>query len=230
LKNDFRIVAGAKNVIAAQNWQSSAILLPVVSTLKQKKESVASHHLLLFYPNFSHLTQGKLDSRRHPYCMQMYHFDNLHGAPMASTKNRGKGFTLIELLIVIAIIGILAAVAIPMYKQHVIKAKMAEVTNAMRYIATALANYKQELTLVSVAWPNCPDVAAIQSTLGVGISAVSRISAAQIDSNGTIQATLANIDVTVDGQTLSMVPTEDADGSISWKWAGTVPMVYIPKK
>ena len=145
-------------------------------------------------------------------------------------KNHRKGFTLIELLIVVAIIGILAAVAIPMYKQHVIKAKIAEATNAMRYIATALANYKQELTLVGVVWPNCPDIPAIQNTLGVGISAVSRISAAQIDPNGTIQATLSNIDVTVDGQTLSMVPTEDTDGSISWTWAGTVPIVYIPKK
>jgi len=138
---------------------------------------------------------------------------------------------LIELLIVVAIIGILAAVAIPMYKQHVIKAKMAEAVNTMRYIASALAAYKQELTMVGVAWPNCPDSAAIQTTLGIGIAAVSRISAAQIDpATGTIQATLSNIDVTVDGQTLSMVPTEDADGSINWTWIGTVASVYIPQK
>ena len=150
---------------------------------------------------------------------------------MIRMKNSRKGFTLIELLIVIAIIGILAAVAIPMYRQQVIKARLAEVTNTMRYISTALMNYKQELTMVGVAWPNCPDSAAIQSSLGVGLGAVARISNAQIDpGNGTIQATLANIDGAVDGQTLSMVPTEDADGSISWTWAGTVPSVYMPKK
>ena len=63
-------------------------------------------------------------------------------------KNQGKGFTLIELLIVIAIIGILAAIAIPIYKQHVIKARMAEATNAMRYIATAVMKYRENLSLV----------------------------------------------------------------------------------
>ena len=150
---------------------------------------------------------------------------------MISKKKHEKGFTLIELLIVIAIIGILAAVAIPMYKQHLIKSKMAEVTNAMRYIATALAAHKQDLSLVGVAWPDCPDHTAIQSSLGVGLGAVTRISNAQVDpATGTIQATLANIDGAVDGQTLSLAPAENADGSISWTWSGTVPIVYLPKK
>ena len=150
---------------------------------------------------------------------------------MIIKKKQKRGFTLIELLIVIAIIGILAAVAIPMYKQHTIRARMAEASNAMRYIATALMEYKQDLSMVGVAWPNCPDATAIQNSLGLGLAVVTRISNAQVDpATGTIQATLANIDGAVDGHTLSLVPTENGDGSISWEWAGTVPTTYMPKK
>jgi len=150
---------------------------------------------------------------------------------MMIKNNHQKGFTLIELLVVIAIIGILAAVAIPMYKQHLIKARMAEAVNAIRYIAMGMTTYRQDLGTVGLTWPDCPDVAAIHSSLGLGIAAVSRIGAAQIDpATGTIQATLANIDGTVDGQTLSLVPTENPDGSVSWTWSSTVPTVYMPKK
>jgi type IV pilus assembly protein PilA len=150
---------------------------------------------------------------------------------MPIKKSQKKGFTLIELLIVIAIIGILAAIAIPAYKQYTIRAKMTEVVGAMEYVASAVASHRQEFDMPGDPWPNCPDAAAVQSSLGVGILAVSRISAVQVDSaTGTIQATLANIDGTVDGQTLSLTPAENADGSISWAWNGTVATVYLPKR
>jgi len=150
---------------------------------------------------------------------------------MILKKKHEKGFTLIELLIVITIIGILAAIAIPAYRQQTIKAKMAEAVNAMRNIASALANNRQELSMVGSAWPNCPDATAIQTSLGLGVLAVSRISTVQVDpATGTIQVTLANIDGIVDGQTLFLAPTENADGSISWTWSGTVPAGYMPKQ
>jgi len=147
-------------------------------------------------------------------------------------KKRERGFTLIELLIVVAIIAILAAIAIPAYKGYAVNAKMAEATNGVRYIATALTHYVQEITVSggASAWPSCPDIPAIQSTLGVALPSTGRISDARVLATGEIQVTLRNIDGSVDGQTLSLVPTTASNGSISWTWSGTVPARYFPKQ
>ena len=52
-----------------------------------------------------------------------------------------QGFTLIELMIVVAIIGILAAVAIPAYQDYTIRAKMVECVNAMNPAKTAVSEF-----------------------------------------------------------------------------------------
>jgi hypothetical protein len=59
---------------------------------------------------------------------------------------------------------------------------------------------------------------------------VTRLGAAQVDqATGVIQTTLSNIDPSVDGLTLSLVPTVKNDDSISWAWDGTLPSLYMPK-
>ncbi len=65
-------------------------------------------------------------------------------------QGRARGFTLIELLIVVAIIAILAAIAVPNFLEAQVRAKVSRVQSDMRTIATALESYR-------VDYPRYPD-------------------------------------------------------------------------
>ena len=126
------------------------------------------------------------------------------------------GFTLIELMIVVAIIGILAAVAIPAYQDYLKRSKITEVAATAGACKTSVAEY----IAAKNALPANVSEAGCSQTKTTYVSAIA-VTGAKIDV--TIQA----VDATVNGKVLSLQALDEtgavADGtkSISAFWCST---------
>jgi type IV pilus assembly protein PilA len=134
-------------------------------------------------------------------------------------KSIQKGFTLIELMIVVAIIGILAAVAIPAYQDYIARSQVAEAVSLLGAAKTPVAEYLADRGTL----PALTDAVSTTSGKYTGSIAIAG-DATTITLTGTMAA--SGVNSAVSGKTVLMT---SADGAKSWNCTvGTISAKYVP--
>jgi type IV pilus assembly protein PilA len=134
-------------------------------------------------------------------------------------KSVQKGFTLIELMIVVAIIGILAAIAIPQYQDYTIRTK---ITEGLNLAAPAKLGVSESYASLG-RFPTDEAEAGLATTLSSKyVSSLTMV-------DGVITITLQQIHANVDGGTITLTPYVDADATrVEWGCTSSIDDKYLP--